>query len=214
MLLRLTAAAAASLAVTPAAHAVTADGPSGRVGPFPAFKITLGSGESSPRPVLFTSPDTSQGGTELTVRETAKGLRPYLPLEPGRRWWTAAAFRGSQRVQSAAREIRIRNATAMSKARFKRSQATVTGSYVWRTNAAALTHRVDVFHDGKRVSKQVSRIEHSASKRMTGETFAFRAALTDNTPPFGRVHPGVWKVRVTIKGAGRRDSATKRYRIR
>lgn len=213
MLLRLTALVALLLCLAPAAHAVTADGPEGRVGPFPAFRITLGAGESGPRPTLYRTADTSQGGTDLTVRETPQGMRPYLPLEPGRQWWTGSAYSGSQRVQSAAREIRVRNATDLSRAVFLRERATVNGHYVWRTNAAALTHRVDVFHEGKRVSEQVSRIRHSESTRMAGETWQFRAALTDNKPPFGSVHPGIWKVRVTIKGAGRRDSATKRYRI-
>jgi hypothetical protein len=207
------AIAVAGLACPASAGAVSTAGPSGHVGAFPAFRITLDAGEDGARPVLYPSATATDGGSDVTTRATKRGLVPYDPLTPGRHFWRGEAYRGSERVRSEAREIIVRNATEIGKTHFRRRAATVTGSYVWRTNAERLTHRVLVFHNGRRVSRQVSHIAHRAGDRMAGETFAFRAALSDNTPPFGAVHPGLWKVRVSVTGAGKTDTETKRYRI-
>lgn len=110
--------------------------------------------------------------------------------------------------------MRVRRVVRMSKARFRRRGASIDGSYRYRSNAQRLTHRTEVFYNGRRVSRAQSRFKRSAVDQYANRRFHFHAVLTDNRPPFGRIHPGVWKVRVTIKSRGRKDSATKRYRIR
>jgi hypothetical protein len=201
------------LAAAPAqAIAPVSPAPDAVVGPFPAFQVSLGGGEESPRILLQRS--AADPGSEITTRETPKGLRPYEPLEPGAWLWTPRAYRGSEKVSGETRKIVVRRIVRMDRARFRRSRASVSGSYVWRTNAPRLTHVVEVFLNGRRVSRQRSAIEHRASTRMTGETFGFNAALTDNRPPFSRIHPGTWRVRVTIKAGPNRDAASRRYVIR
>lgn len=210
---------AGSVLAAPPAVAISPVGPApdAVVGPRPTFQVTLGGGEESPRIALFRSlaaAGSGDGGFELTSEETPAGLRPYLPIEPGTWFWVPRAYQGSNKVSGEVRKMVVRRIVRMVVKSFTRDRATIRGSYVFATNAPRLIHRVEVFHDGKRVSRRQSRIAHSPSRRMAGESFGFSAALADNTPPFGSVHPGIWRVKVTIKSAGQADSASRRYVIR
>ena len=108
----------------------------------------------------------------------------------------------------------MRTVVRLTQARFVRrggGSAQISGSYRWFTNAPELVHTVTVTRNGQRVSRRSSRIEHSPGRRMAGEVFQFATSLSDNKPPFGRVRSGVWRVRVSISGAGRTDAASQRY---
>lgn len=202
------------------------------VGPFAPVVVQLTGDEYGPYLSLYRSAAAlaadDAGGvgpvrarTITTEREQRPdgtlALRPAEPIPPGNWIWRvgASAPRGAADSfrRSAPRTFTVARIVQMTRASIVRRGASVRATYRWRTNAERLVHRTEVFHNGRRVSNSQSRIAHSAGTRMAGRTFTTTAALTNNRPPFGRIHRGVWLVRVSISDGVRTARAQRGYRI-
>ncbi|MGD9572050.1 MAG: hypothetical protein AB7V62_09210 [Thermoleophilia bacterium] len=196
--------------------------PGGTVAPLGAFQVRLTAGEFAPSLQVSRGPDGAGAITISTDRQPQSDgtlvLLPFEPIPPGRWYWSVSttAPRGSAESFPASppQEVTVPRVVRMTEVRFARRAAQVTVRYRWRTNSPRLIHRTEVFFDGARVRRTQSAIRHSESRRMAGERFTATAALTRNRPPFGRIHAGVWVVRVTISDGTRAVSRTKRYVIR
>jgi len=231
-------AALAGGAAAPMAGAAVggvAPGPNAVVAPLAPFTIVMTEGEYSPDILLYRSladaaADDAGGVGPLravtvpTLRgtqdpATGLALTPYEPMSAGVWFWRVGASTAPRTPGPSARysvpiRIVVPRVVRMSGARVTRRGASVTGRYVWRTNAAFLIHRTEVFHKGKRVRRTQSRIAHSPGRRMAGERFTATAALTDNRPPFGRIKAGTWVVRFTISDGTKSASVSRRYTFR
>ncbi len=196
--------------------------PGGGVAPLGAFQVRLTGGEYAPSLELAATPDMAGAMTISTDRQPQSDgtliLKAYEPIPPGRWWWTVntSAPRGAAESFPASppQEVVVPRVVSMTEVRFARRTAQITVRYRWRTNSPKLIHRTEVFYNGTRVRRTQSSINHSESRRMAGEPFTTIAALTRNKPPFGRIHRGVWVVRVTISDGTKAVSRSKRYVFR
>lgn len=204
------------------------------IGPLPTFSLRTTGGEYGPRIVLYRSRAQLEadlaggvgvvGGTTVSalpnsVSDGSTAMRTHAPIPPGRWWWiaTASAPRGSDGPllrHGEIRSVRVARVVRMTRAGFTRRGAQVVVSYVWRTNSPRLTHRTEVFHNGRRVHHVRSTIAHSPSARMEGQTFRATAALARGRGPRGSIPRGIWVVRVSVGDGVRVAHAQRRYSVR
>ncbi|MGD9695423.1 MAG: hypothetical protein AB7V42_07175 [Thermoleophilia bacterium] len=186
------------------------------------FEYTLAPGETGASVWFSTSPQVDETGFATDPLYLGGGKSPFRSaraLPPGTWYWLVKARPPAETtdanwVVGPVRKITVPRELSIVRGGLSRRGADVRGAYVFASNASRLTHRTEVYRDG-RLIRWTQEVIGWGRPLYPSKPFRISTVLRSKSQKAGDpITPGTWTVRATVSDGRTTASRSATYVIR